>query len=95
MVEETTVVNIHHRLPYDVYIGRGSKWGNPFTHLEGTTAKYKVGTREEAVEAYWDYLFSRPDLINALHELKGKSLGCYCHPHACHGHILAMLANLL
>jgi len=22
------------REPYDVYIGRGSKWGNPFTHIK-------------------------------------------------------------
>ena len=31
---------------YDVYIGRPSKWGNPFTHLPSTTlAKYTCVNR--------------------------------------------------
>ena len=48
----TTVVNKHHKVPYDIYIGRGSKWGNPFSHMDGTQALYKVATRQEAVEKY-------------------------------------------
>ena len=41
------------KAPYDVYIGRPSKWGNPFTHKQDgkTLAKYVVGSRDEAVEA--------------------------------------------
>jgi hypothetical protein len=43
--------------PYDIYIGRPSKWGNPYSHLSGTLAEYKVSSREEAIEnlgeRYW------------------------------------------
>lgn len=88
----TRVVNLY-KEPYDVYIGRGSKWGNPYSHKQGTKAKFVVATREEAVEKYREYILSRPDLLNALPELKNKTLGCYCHPAKCHGDILAELAD--
>ncbi len=81
---------------YDVYIGRGSKWGNPFTHhTSGTTAKYIVGSRDEAIKSYehWITKGDGKHLLNDLHELKGKILGCWCKPLACHGEILAKLAN--
>ena len=44
--------------PYDVYIGRPSKWGNPFTHKQDgkTLAKHIVGSRDEAVEAYREWI---------------------------------------
>lgn len=71
---------------YDVYIGRPSKWGNPF--YIG-----KDGTREETIQKYEKYLLDRPDLMSALPELKGKMLGCFCKPLACHGDILAKYAE--
>lgn len=75
---------------YDVYIGRGSKWGNPYSHKEGTTAKYILPTRAEAVEAYRDYILNGEGkhLLDDLHELEGKVLGCWCKPKSCHGDIL-------
>lgn len=77
----------------DVYIGRPTKWGNPFSHREGTLAKYKTETREEAVEAYRTWIKTQPELMAALPELKGKILGCWCSPQACHGDVLLELAN--
>jgi hypothetical protein len=71
---------------YDVYIGRPSKWGNPF--VIGND-----GTREQVIETYRRWLFSQAALMAALPELKGKTLGCWCAPHACHGDVLAELAN--
>lgn len=52
---------------YDVYIGRPSKWGNPFTHerkIVGTIGHYTrttlathiVKTREDAIQAHLDWL---------------------------------------
>lgn len=81
--------------PYDVYIGRPSKWGNPFTHHKHPTAgEVIVESREEAIECYKNWLSTRPDLIEAAKkELKGKVLGCWCDPLDCHGHILAKAAN--
>ncbi len=75
---------------YDVYIGRPSKWGNPF--IIG-----KDGTREEVISKYEDWLLGvikapdntlRPSLSHAKTELKDKILGCWCSPKACHGNIL-------
>lgn len=83
------------RAPYDVYIGRGSKWGNPFTHhrLDSTQAKWEVSSRNEAIRAYEEWLKGQPDLMAALPELRGKILGCWCAPKACHGEVLARLAE--
>ncbi len=92
----TTVVNLKNS-DYDVYIGRGSKWGNPYSHKTNTKAKFIVSSRKEAIGSYRKYLFSKEGehLLKDLHELKGKVLGCYCKPLDCHGDILSELANLL
>lgn len=77
---------------YDVYIGRGSFWGNEWSHKKGTKAKYKVETREQAIECYkrdlWKRLKEGSVTIEMLLELDGQLLGCYCAPLACHGDIL-------
>lgn len=70
----------------DVYIGRGSKWGNPF--------KIGVhGNREEVIAMYEEYLMSSDELLSSLSELKHKNLVCYCHPNSCHGDILLKFAT--
>lgn len=89
----TEVVNKHHNVPYDVYIGRGSKWGNPFTHRDGTKAVFKVDSREEAISAYRKWVLQQPALLADLHELQGKTLCCFCKPAGCHGDVLSELAN--
>ena len=75
---------------YDVYIGRPSKWGNPYTHKAGTTAEFVKPTRDEAIEAYRDYILKGKGihLLDDLSELEGKTLGCWCKPKSCHGDIL-------
>lgn len=94
-MEKTKIVNKHHGEAFDVYIGRGSKWGNPFSHLENTKAQFKVASRDESVEKYREWIQTQPDLLADLHELKGKTLCCYCKPQACHGDILAELADAI
>lgn len=76
--------------PYDVYIGRPSPWGNPYSHKEGTLAKFKTNTREEAVQAYYYWITEGEGrhLLDDLVTLKGKVLGCWCSPKACHGDVL-------
>lgn len=78
---------------YDVYIGRPSKWGNPFTHLDKSAGIFKVNTRKESIDRYREWILTQPDLMTALHELKGKTLGCFCKPKPCHGDVLVELAN--
>lgn len=74
------------RETFDVYIGRPSKWGNPF--VIG-----KDGTREDVIAKYETWIETQPQLMNALPELRGKVLGCWCSPKSCHGDVLARLAN--
>ncbi len=72
--------------PHDVYIGRPSKWGNPFT-----VAEYGRGA---ALEKYRAWITTQPALLEqARLELAGKVLGCWCKPAACHGDVLVAVAN--
>lgn len=74
------------RAAHDVYIGRPSRWGNPF--VIG-----RDGTRDDVIARYEAWLLEQPERVNALTELTGKTLGCWCAPRACHGDVLARLAN--
>jgi hypothetical protein len=74
------------RESFDVYIGRPSKWGNPFQIG-------RDGTREEVIAKYRAWIVQQPALMAALPELEGKVLACWCAPKACHGDVLAELAN--
>lgn len=80
---------------FDVYIGRGSKWGNPYTHKDGTKALHKLDNLDSAIESYRDYITKGEGkwLLDHLNELEGKILGCYCKPKPCHGDILVELVN--
>ena len=69
-----------------VYVGRPSKWGNPFVIGQD-------GDRIEVIEKYVQYVQSNPELMKSLHELRGKSLVCWCAPLPCHAHVLMDLAN--
>ena len=103
-MQEGRVVNIR-KEPYDVYIGRPSKWGNCFTWVPPKRTKltmarseryihedlHIVGSREEAIEAYEAWILTQPQLLEDLHELKNQVLGCFCAPLPCHGEILVRL----
>lgn len=70
-----------------VYIGRPSKWGNPFP-----LRSFK--SREDCIEAYREWLMTKPELIEAAKkELKGKDLVCFCAPKKCHGDVLLEIVN--
>ena len=79
----------------DVYIGRAcnmggwhlsqSKWHNPFP-----TKEYG----DQAIILYEQYIRSS-DIINDIEELRGKTLGCWCHPKQCHGDILVKILSWL
>ena len=83
----------------DVYIGNAvfnsnwsleeSKWCDPF-HQEWSLS---VAERKKK---YRDYITSTPRLMQCLHELKGKTLGCLCqNSRACHGHVLVDLVTTM
>ena len=89
----------HGNIPKDaVYVGRPTKWGNPFSHLEGTLAQHKCASREEAVQAHKDWIDSilekHPEKLQIIRqELGGKDLVCWCAPLKCHADYLLELAN--
>lgn len=83
------VLNKHrHGIPAGVvYIGRPSKWGNPF-------AIGKDGSRAKVIQRYRAWFESQPDLIQAVRrELAGIDLVCFCSPAPCHGDVLLEVAN--
>ena len=80
--------------PYDVYIGRPGPWGNPFSDKPRSVAEVKVGSREEAIACFEEWMRQDPEMIERTKkELRGKVLGCWCAPKACHGDVLARIAN--
>jgi hypothetical protein len=68
------------------WIDRTTKWGNPF--LIG-----RDGTRDEVIAKYREWLQHQGDLLDALPELRGHNLRCWCAPQCCHGDVLLELAN--
>ena len=78
---------VHHKKEaYDIYIGRPGIWGNPYI-------LWRDGDRETVIAKYETWLKTQPELMRKLPELRGKVLGCWCAPAACHGDILLKLAN--
>ena len=79
----------HYMHDSGVFIGRPSKWGNPFKLR-------KDGTRAEVIRKYtlWIWAPKQKALrAAARRELRGKRLVCFCAPLMCHGHILASVAE--
>lgn len=71
--------------PGAIYIGRPSKWGNPYRVVQ-------YG-RPESIALYEEYLVAS-GLVDDIEELRGKDLVCWCAPLPCHGAILLELANM-
>jgi Domain of unknown function (DUF4326) len=67
-----------------VRICRGTGWGNPF--VIG-----KDGDRKTVLASYRLYITRKQSLLARLEELRGKVLGCWCHPERCHGEELIRL----
>ena len=68
-----------------VYIGRGSKWGNPFV-IGKDGDRNTVCDKDR--EHLWQQLESGEITKADLLTLKGKDLVCFCAPQRCHGHTL-------
>jgi len=73
---------------FDIYIGRPTKWGNPF--VIGPD-----GSRKDVVNKYREWILKNDQLLKDLVELKDKTLGCWCSPRICHGDVLVELIDQL
>jgi hypothetical protein len=72
-----------------VYIGRPTKWGNPFVLGHD-------GTRQQVLDKFRAWVFApEQDALRAeaQRELRGKDLLCWCAPSPCHGDVWLMIAN--
>ena len=86
--------------PNHVYIGRAgvvfidgrrfperaSPFANPFR-------VGKDGTRDEVIAKYEGFIRQNSDLLKNIQGLRGKTLGCWCKPEACHGDVLVKIFN--
>jgi len=90
--------------PGAVYVGRPTRWGNPFEvgmfsgRRSATGRPLRFLTLAEVVEAHRDWItgkrgqaWERPDLA----PLRGHDLACWCPPdQPCHADVLLDLANV-
>lgn len=92
-----------------VYVGRGSRWGNPWREGEVSGWLIKPGglidrapheplTREQAIESFRnseEWHMQEPYYVAALRNaLAGKDLACWCKlTDPCHADVLLELAN--
>ncbi|UYZ60119.1 DUF4326 domain-containing protein [Hymenobacter latericus] len=101
-----TVVSRHWHKPKegetDYYVGRGTPLGNPFSHLEGAKAQFRVGSRDEAVDCYAAWLRQKladkdPDVCGEMNRIFSLAkegpvnLLCYCAPQRCHAGVIKEL----
>lgn len=93
MSTQTLVVNKHSGAPFDIYIGRGSLWGNPFPI--DTRVMSADESRRHVIVQYEKHLLRTPRLLAAVAGLHSKTLQCFCAPKPCHGHVLAHYADAL
>lgn len=89
MTGKTQIINIKKRPelvrdPNYVYAGRGSIYGNPFSHIDMSTALIKVDSKKEAIEKHRQWLDGEiklkiePPSLEEIMKLDGKIVGCFC-----------------
>lgn len=94
-IDVAEVLNKDSGNEFDVYIGRGTPWGNPFPvgKLEGQHE------RAESINLYRShfekYILGEPSMRKGLLSLRGLRLACHCKPLACHGDVIAGYLNSL
>lgn len=77
-----------------VYVGRPTKWGNPYK-----VDFYNFANFADAVEAYRRWIMacnhlSTIDVTRIKTELRGKDLACWCPLYQpCHADVLLEIAN--
>lgn len=84
----TVVVNLRYD-NYDELIDRRSIFGNPFPERKHGRAR--------CIELFKEYFYKRIEedekFRNEVLKLRGKALGCWCKPRACHGDVIVEYLN--
>lgn len=83
------------KIPPDaIYVGRPSKWGNPFRVQANINGPLKFAAHRTAVKLYEGWINEQITAgFLGVEELRGKDLVCWCAPLPCHADILLRLAN--
>ena len=80
-----------------VYVGRGTKWGNPYPVGGRKEGALTIGpvTPQQCVSAYRALVWDIPPWDDLpFDELRGKDLACWCPlDQPCHADVLIELAN--
>lgn len=91
-ISVTKVVNKRETADYDVYIGRGTPWGNPFA------ISYDDGPdRDDVIEKYREFFNEKitkdETFKRGILGMRGLRLACFCKPSPCHGDVIADYLN--
>lgn len=88
----TPVLVNRHKGEFDIYIGRGTIWGNPHPIDLGAGI-----SRQVSIEMYREYLYECLEggiiTIEDVLSLSGKRIGCSCAPLPCHGDVIIEVFN--
>ena len=95
--KDIKVINVKNYESTDyIYIGRPSKYGNPYSSKETNLATI-VESKEESLRKYEEYIDENPNLIDSIikemNNDKIHKLGCWCTPGKCHGDIIIKKIN--
>ncbi|SOK58421.1 Phage protein [Yersinia phage fHe-Yen9-04] len=92
MMYITPVLVNRHKGTFDIYIGRGTIWGNPYPIDKGAGI-----SRQVSIEMYREHLYFSIEngniSIEDILRLSGKRLGCSCSPQPCHGDVIIEVFN--
>ena len=92
------VVNVRHQQQADaIYVGRAvpsrgladSPFGNPYKLGRDATP----ADRADVIQKYRSWLLGQRELLRRLHELRGRTLACWCAPEPCHANVLVELVD--
>jgi CRISPR/Cas system-associated protein Csm6 len=91
----------HSSTENDIYIGRGSTLGNPYTSIKNrkTKANFICNSREESINSFEKYIekkISEKDKkvceeLNRIWRMAKEedvNLVCFCKPKSCHGDVI-------
>jgi hypothetical protein len=90
---------------YDIYCGRGKcprtgkyyNLGNPYSHKEGTAARFKASSLDESINSFESYVKNRmendKEFKDSIESCKDQVLGCWCYPNRCHCEVIHKLAG--
>ena len=83
-----------------IYVGRPTRWGNPFHLIDVLEALGDAEGRADCVRSYRLWLYGDEAYIklasatDAIRELRGKDLACWCPlDQPCHADVLLEIAN--